>query len=142
MTNQHELNDRQISILVKSYNSWKDESDEKMSDNDFEQDEPDFAFWGPALLGIFTTLVRYRLKPNEKISFGRLKLNRDQLLKDFWSIAVIMTNDLGIADEIVDKRVTSPFQRIADEVVPMPEKNYVAESHLFKLAMHCSERAR
>ncbi len=91
---------------------------------------------------MYTSLVVIRNQPEDTISLGKTTLNGYQLLKEFWEIAVIMSNDLPIADEIGDSRVIEPFLRIEGENVLMPTENHEAQRRLYKLAEYCRKKAR
>lgn len=91
---------------------------------------------------MYTTLVFVRNQPENTISLGKTTLNGYQLLKEFWEIAVIISNDLPIADEIKDSQVIEPFLRLENYDVLMPEESHEARRRLLKLANYCMKKAR
>lgn len=138
MTNEF-LSSKHISLLVNVFNSTSESKDGKMTKSDFDQDEGDFNFWGATLMRMYTHISFSELRESDDITIGRTHTNRGNLLHDMWEISVIMTNNIGIADEIDDSQLKALFQEDGEPANQMPDY-MVAKDRIFKLANYCNNR--
>ena len=142
MTNKNELSDYQVKLLVNAYNSSLEPEEPRMTIDEFEPDDLDFSFWGQALLRLYGSLIIPRDEDDKDIRVGKLKISRDKLLKEFWEIAVIMSNDLAVADEVETREVLEPFMKKKGKAVDLPVNKENAKSKLFILANYCFQAGK